>query len=72
MQHLPDIEKIDSENESFCLNWKIHKGGRKVCVNLKTDTDNLKFVVYRYRNSLYLKDNEYDPKLTKYQSILSN
>ena len=39
-------------------------GSGKVCVNFQTDTDKLNIVVYRYRNSLYLKDNETDLKVT--------
>ena len=31
--------------------------------------DNLNIVVYRYRNSLNLKDNEIDLKLTEYYSL---
>ena len=44
---------------------------RKVCVNFQTDTDKLNIVVYRYRNNLYLKDNEVDLKLTEYESLLA-
>ena len=44
--------------------------GRRKSVNFKADTDNLNIVVYRYRNNLYLKDNEIDVKLTEYQSLL--
>ena len=65
MQQLPDIEKTDSKKELSCLKWTIYNGRRKVCVNCQTDTDNLNFVVYRYRNNLYLKDNEVDLKLTE-------
>ena len=70
MQQLPDIEKTDSEKEKSCLKWTIYKG-RKVCVNFQTDADKLSFAVYRYRNNFYLKDNEIDLKLSKYQSILA-
>ena len=70
MQQLPDIEKTDSKAEMCCLKWTLYSG-RKVCVNSKTDTDKLNIVVYRYRNSLYLKDNEVDLKLTEYQSPLA-
>ena len=38
-------------------------------VNFETDTDKLNIVVYRYRNNLYLKDDEFDLKLTEYQSL---
>ena len=70
MQQLPDIEKTDSKGEMFCLKWTIYNGRRRVCVNLHTDTDKLIFVVYRYRNSLYLKDIEVDLKFTENQSLL--
>ena len=68
MQQLPDIEKTDSKEELSRLKWTIYNS-RKVCVNFQTDTDKLNIVVYRYRNSLYLKDNEVDLKLTEYQSL---
>ena len=71
MQQLPDIEKTDSKKEISCLKWTVYNGRRKLCVNFQTGTDKLNFVVYRYRNNLYLKDNEIDPKLTEYQSILA-
>ena len=71
MQQLPDIEKIDSKKEKSCLKWTKYNGRRKVCVNFQTDTDKLNIVVYRYRNILYLKDNELDLKLTEYQSLLA-
>ena len=71
MQQLPDIEKTDSKEEIFCLKCTISNGRRKICVNFQTDTDKLNFVVYRYRNNLYLKDNEADLKLTEYQSFMA-
>ena len=71
MQQLPDIKKTDSKEEISCLKWAIYNGRRKVCVNFQTDTDKLNFVVYRYRNNLYLKDNEIDLKLSEYQSLLA-
>ena len=55
MQQLPDIEKSDSKEEISCLKWTIYNGSRKVCVIFQNDTDKLNKVVYRYRNSLYLK-----------------
>ena len=64
MQQLPDTKKTDSKEEIY-LNWTIYNGRRKVCVNFKTDTDNVNVVLYRYRNSLYLKDNEFHLKLTE-------
>ena len=71
MQQLPDIEKTDSKEKKSRLKWTIYNGRRKVCVNFQTDTDKLCIVVYRYRSSLYLKDNEVDLKLTEYQSLLA-
>ena len=71
MQQLPDIEEADSKEEITCLKWTIYNGRRKVCVNLETDTDKLNIVVYRYRNNLYLKDNELDLKLSEYQALLA-
>ena len=71
MQQLPDIEKNDSEEEISCLNWTTYKGRRKACVNFQTDTDKFIIVVYRYRNILYLKNNEVDLKMAENQSILA-
>ena len=71
MQQLPDTEMTDSKEEKSCLKWTIHNGGRKVCVNFHTDADNLNIVVYHYRNKLYLKNFEFDLKLTEYQSLLA-
>ena len=71
MQQLTDIEKTDSKKEKSCLKWTIYNGRRKVCVNFQTDTDKLNIIVYRYRNNLYLKDNELDLKLSEYQSLLA-
>ena len=65
MQQLQGIEKTDSQEEKFCLKCKIINGRRKVCVNVQN------IVVYRYRNNLYLKANEVDPKLAEYQSLLA-
>ena len=69
MQQLPDIENTDSKDETSHLKWTIYNGRRKVCVTFQTDTDKLNIVVYRYRNSLLLKDNETDPKMTEFQSL---
>ena len=71
MQQLPDIEKTDSKEELSHLKWTIFNGRRKVCVNFQTVTDKLNNVVHRYRNNLYLKDDEVDLKLTEYQSLLA-
>ena len=66
LQQVPNIEKSDSEEKTFCLKWTIYNGGRKLCVNFKTDTDNTNIVFYRYRNILYLKDAKIDLKLTEW------
>ena len=72
MQQIPTNEKIDSKKIS-CLEWTKNDGRRKrkVCINFKTDTDNLNSVVYCYWNNFYLKDNVIDLKLTEYQSLLA-
>ena len=70
MQQWPDIEKTDSKEEISRPKWTIHNG-KIVCVNFETDTDIMNIVVYRYRNILYLKDNQVDLKLTEYQSLLT-
>ena len=70
-QQLPDIEKADSNDEMFCLKWKIYNGRRKVCINFQTGTDKVNVVVYRYRNITYLKDTEMDLKLTEYKKLLA-
>ena len=64
-QQLPDIEKVDSKDEISYLKWTFYNGRRKVCINFQTDTDKVNIVVYRYRNSTYLKDIEMDLKLTE-------
>ena len=71
MQELPDIEKTDSKEEKSCPKWTIYNGRSKVCGHFPIDTDKLNNVVYRYRYSLYLKDNEVDLKMTEYQSLLA-
>ena len=71
MQQLPDIEKTDSQEETSCLKWTKYNGRRKVWVNFLTDTNKLDFVVYRYRNNFYLKDNEVILKLSEYESVLA-
>ena len=71
MQQLSDVKKTDSVEEISRLKWTIYNGRRKVCVNFKIDTDKLNIVVYCYRNTLYLKDNEIDLNLTDYQSLLA-
>ena len=65
------MEKTESKEEISCQDWTIYDGRRKACVSFKTDTDNLKNVMYRYRNNLHLKENEVDLKLTKHQLRLT-
>ena len=69
-QPLPDIETSDSKDE-ICLKWTIYTGRRKVCINFQTDTDKVNIVLYRYRNNTYLKDTEFDLKLTEYKKLLA-
>ena len=72
MQPFPDIEKTDSKKQRIsCFEKRKYNGRRKVFPNFRTNTDETKIVVYRYRNSLYLKDNEVDLKLTENQSFLT-
>ena len=71
VQHLPDNEKTDSKEEISCLKCTISNGTRKKSVNFQTVTNKFNNFVYRYRNNLYLKDNEVDVKLTEYQSLLA-
>ena len=47
-QQLPDIEKSDSKDEIFCLNWTIYNRRRKECINFQSYTDKVNIVVYRY------------------------
>ena len=70
MQRLPEIEVTESKQEIYRLNWTIDNGRKKVCVNFQTDTDKLNIVVYRYRNSLCLRNNEVDLKMKEYLSLL--
>ena len=68
---LPDNEKADSKDEISCLKWTIYNGRKKVCIKFQTDTDKVIIVVYRYRNSTYLKDTELDLNLTEYKKLLA-
>ena len=57
---------------NFLAKRTIWNGRRKVCVNFKTDnTKKLKFVAYRYGNSLYFKDGEIDLELTEYKTFVA-
>ena len=71
MQQFPDLERTDSKKGISRLKWTIDNGRRKVYVNFPIDADNLNIVAHRYRNSIYLKDNEVDLKKTEYQSLLA-
>ena len=66
-QQLPDIEEVASKDKISCLKWIFYNGRRKVCIKFQTDTDKVNNVVYRHRNSTYLKDTETDLKLTEYK-----
>ena len=68
---MPNIEKTDTKEKIYRLKWTKNNGRIKECVNFQTDIDKLNFVVHRYRNSLYLKDEQVDPKMTEYQSLLA-
>ena len=70
-QQLPDIEKSDYKDEISCIKWTIYNGRGKVCINFQTDTDKVNIVVYRYRNSTYLKDTEMDLNLTEYKKLFA-
>ena len=71
MQQLPIFRKTDSKEEISRLKRTVYSGRRKVCVTFQTDTEKLNIVEYRYRNSLYLKDNQVDLKLKEHQSLLA-
>ena len=66
MQQLPDIEESDSKGEISGLKWTLYNGGRKVCVNFKTDTDTLNKVVYCYASIFYLKEKKVNLKVLDY------
>ena len=70
MQHLPENEKVDSMNESFCLKWTLCIGRRKVCISFKADIDKLNFVVNRHGNNTCVKDTEMELRLTEYENFL--
>ena len=72
LQQLPKIQKTDSREEVSCLKWTIYISMREVRVNFQTDTDKFNVVVYRYRNSLNLKENEVVVKVTENHSLLAS
>ena len=67
-QQSPDIEKTVSKDEISCLKWT---GRRKVCINFQSYREQVNLVVYRYRNSTYLKVTEMDLKLTEHKKLLA-
>ena len=71
MQQLPEIEKVDFKNETFCLKWTIYNERRKVCISFKTDLDKLNIAVYRYRNNTNVINTERELNLTEYEKLLS-
>ena len=71
IQQLLNGEKTDSKKENSCLKWTLQYGRRKACANFQTDIDYFNIVVHRYRNTLYLKYNEFDLKLSKNLLLLA-
>ena len=69
---LKTFDGFERKDEISCLKWTIYNGRRKVCINFQTDTDKVNIVLYRYRNSTYLKDTEMDLKLTAFKMLLAN
>ena len=68
---MPDIEKVDSKDETSCLKWTIYNGRRKICINFQTDTDKVNRIVYRYRNNRFLNGTEMDLKLTEHKKLIA-
>ena len=50
-QQMPDIKKIDSKDEIFCLKWTFYNRRRKECINFPTDTDKVNIVIYHHRKT---------------------
>ena len=71
MQHLPELKKTDPQEKASSPQLTLHNGRRKVYVNPKNDTDTADFVVYHYRSSLCLKDEEAEFSLTAQQKFLT-
>ena len=55
----------------FCSKWTKYDSRGNLCVSVKTDTDKLNIVVYFYRNNLYVRADEIDPKSTKIRETLA-
>ena len=70
LQQQPCKEKIESNDETYCLKRATCSGRREVCVNYPTDTDNFQIVVYPHRNPIYLKDWELELILTQYEKLI--
>ena len=62
---------MTQKKEFSCLNCRVCKDRRKVCVNYQINIDDIYNVVYRNRNSVYLKDSKMHLKVTKYEKLLS-
>ena len=71
IQQFPDIEKVDSKDDISGIKWTFYNGRRKSCINFQTDTDKVNIVVYRYRNSTYLKYTEMGLKLIEYKKLFA-
>ena len=48
IQHLPEIDKMDSKNQISCPKWTRYNGRMEARISFKTDIDKLNIVVYRY------------------------
>ena len=68
LQQFPELEQC--EDVISRLKWTIYNRRRKICVGFQTDTDKVE-IVYRYRNSTYLKDTEIELKLPEYKTLLA-
>ena len=71
MQQLPEIDSKDPTEEISCLKWTIFNGRRKICIDFKTDLDNLNITVFRYRNNVYLKETSMELTLMEYKTLLA-
>ena len=71
MQQLPEIDSKDPTEEISCLKWTIFNGRRKICIDFKTDLDNLNITVFRYRNNVYLKETSMELTLMEYKRLLA-
>ena len=71
VQHLPEIEEVDSNKEIACPKWTKNNGRRKLCISFKTNTDKLNIVVYSYRNNTFVRETELELELAEYEKLLS-